>query len=302
MELKYIISDGELCHYGIKGMKWGVRRYQNSDGSLTAKGKERYHDTKSGMSKYACMLPTDPTLDIPSSYKQDTFKEVLRSTNANGEHSWVSPLDDSIRFERFNTDYLLDPDSVFDQHMVKINNKHGEETGTTDNCSKVSATMCLAKLGYDYDAGRSNSGIGTAFEYWFDGAQRTVCDNLSEAIDQKFSKTGNNSFGTVDMRNKNGGGHVFNWERNSKGEFALYEGQASKGEKFTGSTVKECFDKYVSKRPWFSTDSTVRIYDMTNASPNFDHMTEDSVVRITDDPSRKSMILDTNNNKYFESL
>ena len=32
----------ELKHYGIKGMKWGVRRFQNSDGSLTADGKKRY--------------------------------------------------------------------------------------------------------------------------------------------------------------------------------------------------------------------------------------------------------------------
>jgi hypothetical protein len=32
----------ELYHYGTKGMKWGVRRYQNSDGSLTPAGKKRY--------------------------------------------------------------------------------------------------------------------------------------------------------------------------------------------------------------------------------------------------------------------
>lgn len=34
--------ENELYHHGIKGMKWGVRRYQNSDGSLTAAGKKRY--------------------------------------------------------------------------------------------------------------------------------------------------------------------------------------------------------------------------------------------------------------------
>lgn len=31
-----------LAHHGIKGQHWGVRRFQNSDGSLTPKGKKRY--------------------------------------------------------------------------------------------------------------------------------------------------------------------------------------------------------------------------------------------------------------------
>ena len=34
--------ENELYHYGVLGQKWGVRRYQNADGSLTAEGKKRY--------------------------------------------------------------------------------------------------------------------------------------------------------------------------------------------------------------------------------------------------------------------
>ena len=35
-----------LVHYGIKGQKWGVRRFENSDGTLTAEGKERYNRSR----------------------------------------------------------------------------------------------------------------------------------------------------------------------------------------------------------------------------------------------------------------
>lgn len=36
------MENNELYHYGKKGQKWGVRRYQNEDGTLTEAGKKRY--------------------------------------------------------------------------------------------------------------------------------------------------------------------------------------------------------------------------------------------------------------------
>lgn len=45
-----VVYSDELCHYGIRGMRWGIRRYQNPDGTLTEAGRKRIsklHDSNS---------------------------------------------------------------------------------------------------------------------------------------------------------------------------------------------------------------------------------------------------------------
>ena len=41
-----------LAHHGILGQRWGVRRYQNADGTLTASGKKRYKKAQKRLEKY----------------------------------------------------------------------------------------------------------------------------------------------------------------------------------------------------------------------------------------------------------
>ena len=46
----------ELRHWGVKGMKWGVRRYQNKDGSLTPAGEKRYNKEMEKVEKQKAKL------------------------------------------------------------------------------------------------------------------------------------------------------------------------------------------------------------------------------------------------------
>ena len=53
--------DSVMYHHGIKGQKWGIRRFQNSDGTWTSAGKERYGDSDGESRVTKEKGPTDNT-------------------------------------------------------------------------------------------------------------------------------------------------------------------------------------------------------------------------------------------------
>lgn len=81
----------ELYHHGIKGQRWGIRRYQKTDGSLTPAGKKRYYDTpelnkqKSEMqsaksanrsSKFAYMKANNIYENVPTEANRKKMKDA----------------------------------------------------------------------------------------------------------------------------------------------------------------------------------------------------------------------------------
>lgn len=69
---------GELYHHGIKGQKWGLRRYQNPDGSYTEEGRRRYFSDKYG-AEYGSKEAKKKYLKDYNNYISDRDREMANA-------------------------------------------------------------------------------------------------------------------------------------------------------------------------------------------------------------------------------
>ena len=158
----YVVINGELYHHGVKGMKWGVRRYQNKDGSLTTEGKAKYGDDitkrkvkhvkkqfQAGLkSKVIDVRATGKKIDKEMSKTKEgkalkNANDYLESIFKSAEAQGISR--NQLVFGKDTADFLNNVNSAYDKKYKEVANKYLDEIASTS----------LKSLGYkDTKAGR----------------------------------------------------------------------------------------------------------------------------------------------------
>ena len=103
----YVINTNSdiLYHSGIKGMRWGRRRYQNEDGSLTPAGRERYGRLQGRITKYE-----DRKSDIQKRLHKEmsTRKYAKATTTMSVKRDMLKAKSDRLKAKNQKTRYKME--------------------------------------------------------------------------------------------------------------------------------------------------------------------------------------------------
>ena len=290
-----MMADFFLSHHGVKGQKWGVRRYQDKNGRLTAAGKQHLKDrkidakieeyVKSGKAKveelenYTVAGLTTMTRPSGEQYVSGLmeghdfdWQEVTNYSDLGGYYTTASVIKNKPNSHRY-----VDGDPIYETHdnfqiasydMKRCNPNFGQP-GTTQNCAKCSATLELRMRGdYDISAGRQTyPSSADAMSYWFKDAKRVDYDY--DTVEDALRSYGKKTSGTLGYQYATGGGHSVHWTNDAFGNFQIQDGQNGR----TFNSVSELMDAYGG-----DTTKTLSTFRLDNCEPDWDALESDSVV------------------------
>lgn len=133
----------ELTHYGILGMKWGVRRYQKEDGTLTPQGRARLEKRDDKWAKKNSDKITSQARKRSNRELDEYASEILRDPNSfktNGKLTSAAITAYNQRMSELMTKKVTDLRSPSGK-VVKFVAKRGE----------IGVMMALADEGYNMD-------------------------------------------------------------------------------------------------------------------------------------------------------
>lgn len=172
-------------HYGVEGQKWGVRRYQNADGSLTAEGKAHYG---LGELDYNARYSGNKK-DARKAYKAErrALLKTVDKANRKDEAEWLDKyhdledgkgkysklgFDDYSGFKEAERDLEEESNEMFDSYTAGrkevenyLKNKYGKDTVSSSNAKRniaigagiVAGTAVLGATIYGVTREKSNN-------------------------------------------------------------------------------------------------------------------------------------------------
>lgn len=106
------MNDNTLQHWGIKGMKWGVRRYQNKDGTLTEAGKKRRNKEYNSLSEKR----KKDYKENPDKWVEDDIKTARELVDA-GSNVVRTAKDISDKYRGNKSQQRIDLSSMSDKEL-----------------------------------------------------------------------------------------------------------------------------------------------------------------------------------------